>query len=526
MGASIDSAILITIDSLRYDRLGITHGASDCSPVLDAMARAGQWYTRAYCNSWYTQFSFPSIMSSTMPLDFGGYDRGVALRPRTLAEALRACGVRTAAFSTDAYLNAYYGYDRGFDTFHELFDVALLWQHVCRDYFGHDLARLNAGTLTRAQLYERAEPILARLLSYMLANAHRRETMHHGYHALHTMLFRHDPATRIAHFAREQARFVSAPRAYIDTLLTMPDVSPTTSASFPSALPPRRWRDRLTSALGGYPAKQSLSMVDAHDVVSMATEWIAQQGSAPSFAWLSLNDVHDLNFTHRTISPDTWRFRWRARGEGNDERFKHDLSLRFVDRAIGRLMASLARMRRLQSTLIVICADHGRTDDKTPFTGMFSDAVMRVPLIVSNPQLPSLTSAHPCALLDIAPTILAHLGHESEASFQGLPLHSTAARDRPHVVIEQLGGGPCDLYERQPLICLVGRDYKYVRSPDGRAWNNDLSATPRRGFEPVSTRNEPTNLTALRAVAEARYAKILTGTEGLANANSNARQRQ
>jgi len=109
MAAVISRVVLITVDSLRYDRLGCGGNRNPCSPALDRLAGRGICCSRAYAHGFCTQLSYPSIFTSTLPLDCGGYDRGILTRPRSLPEVMRENGFATVAFSCDPMLHGYYG---------------------------------------------------------------------------------------------------------------------------------------------------------------------------------------------------------------------------------------------------------------------------------------------------------------------------------------------------------------------------------------------------------------------------------
>ena len=432
----------------------------------------------------------------------------------SLAAACHERGLSTAGFSTDPYLNAYYGYDRGFDAFFELFDVTALWQHVCRDYIGHYARRFRDGAIDRAALQALVEPLLVRLLSYAADYYDRKlRAPERALCTMHSPLYAQDFVASAARIRSERAALERAPTAYVDTLLQMPDVTGAEQATG-NASTRTRVDDafmRVADALGAYSPKRYQPTVDAHDVVSLADAWIGAQGNAPFFAWLSLNDVHDLNFCHSWMSRATWRYRRRARKASDLSRLQADLSLQFVDDAIQRLLNALRRRGLLDSTLIVVCADHGRLDATSTSAGMFGDALIRVPLLFWHAGIEAAIDAHPCALLDVAPTMLELMGLGAEPAFRGVSLLSPKAAQRQHVIVEQLGGGPCDLARTDPTICLVGRTYKYAWAADGREWFNDLLERPRRGFVAPADDIARALLAPLREIARQRYAEIRAG---------------
>jgi arylsulfatase A-like enzyme len=97
---SAPSVLLVTIDTLRADRVGAYGYAAARTPNLDALAAQGALFLNAQSHSMFTGPSHASILSGRSPLstkflvNHQGLDPGV----ETLAEALGKAGYITAAF--------------------------------------------------------------------------------------------------------------------------------------------------------------------------------------------------------------------------------------------------------------------------------------------------------------------------------------------------------------------------------------------------------------------------------------------
>ena len=113
------SAVLITIDTLRADRLGCYGYARPTSPHIDALARQGMRFERARTTLPRTTQSIASILTGRLPKTHGA--RGLFARlPEanlTLAEALRQAGYRTAAVVSNTFLRPGQGFEQGFDSY-------------------------------------------------------------------------------------------------------------------------------------------------------------------------------------------------------------------------------------------------------------------------------------------------------------------------------------------------------------------------------------------------------------------------
>ena len=130
----IKRVIVIGIDCLRYDRLGVNGYPLKCSPTLDFLAKTGITCKNVFTHGCPTQFAYPPIFTSTLPLDFGGYDYGIKQRPITLAEVFKMQGFRTVGFSPSFWLDSFSGYDRGFDEFYAMNDIAGFWRNLSSIY--------------------------------------------------------------------------------------------------------------------------------------------------------------------------------------------------------------------------------------------------------------------------------------------------------------------------------------------------------------------------------------------------------
>jgi choline-sulfatase len=126
-GGPPPSVLLITVDTLRADRVGAYGDTLARTPSMDALARAGVTFARAFTPAPLTLPAHATLMTGLLPPQHGVRGNGgFALGPdhATLAEALRARGVRTAAFVGGFPLERRFGLARGFDHYDDAFDRA------------------------------------------------------------------------------------------------------------------------------------------------------------------------------------------------------------------------------------------------------------------------------------------------------------------------------------------------------------------------------------------------------------------
>ncbi len=116
--APAPSVLLITVDTLRADRVGAYGDAAARTPHIDGLARKGVRFESAFAAAPITLPSHATILTGLLPPAHGVRGNGsfaLGRGPRTLAEALRARGLRTAAFVGAAPLARGFGLERGFD---------------------------------------------------------------------------------------------------------------------------------------------------------------------------------------------------------------------------------------------------------------------------------------------------------------------------------------------------------------------------------------------------------------------------
>jgi arylsulfatase A-like enzyme/Flp pilus assembly protein TadD len=118
--AASPNVVLITIDTLRADRVGCYGYRQARTPNLDALAREGVMFRTAVSSVPLTLPSHCSILTGTYPTVHGvrdnlGYTMGDS--PPTLATILKQRGYSTAAFVGADVLDPQRGLNRGFDTY-------------------------------------------------------------------------------------------------------------------------------------------------------------------------------------------------------------------------------------------------------------------------------------------------------------------------------------------------------------------------------------------------------------------------
>src|SRR6185503_11358006 len=114
------NVLLVTIDTLRRDRLGAYGSAAGLTPTLDRLASSGVRYSHAHSHVPMTLPAHASILTGRTPRAHGVHVNGASRLDDavpTLATELKRAGYRTGAFVGAFVLDARYGLSRGFDEY-------------------------------------------------------------------------------------------------------------------------------------------------------------------------------------------------------------------------------------------------------------------------------------------------------------------------------------------------------------------------------------------------------------------------
>ena len=122
------NVLLVTIDTLRADRLGAYGNRRGLTPTLDALATSGVRFVHAWSHAPMTLPAHASILTGLLPPHHGVRNNGsyrLAAGPSTLGERLQASGYRTGAFVGAFVLDTRFGLNRGFDEYDDRYSTGV-----------------------------------------------------------------------------------------------------------------------------------------------------------------------------------------------------------------------------------------------------------------------------------------------------------------------------------------------------------------------------------------------------------------
>lgn len=415
------SLVLITVDCLRADHVGLFGYSRPVTPYLDSLAAESKIFSNAVVVGAPTYFSFPGIMASRYPLAFGRDVLGVAPEEPTLASTLHDAGYQTAAFlAGNPYLSARFGYDQGFEIFRDFLDSTVT-------NGPSDTANETNGSRITA-LNRRLERATAR-----------------------------NPWTAAAYqelYFRYCQWLASRENPSMDRLRRYPAADIIVDQA-------RAW----LSSLGDQPFFLWLHLMDPHHPYYPPHQALAAIGE-------------------QRINPGRARFLnsfWN-RGDIGARRLRrhreevvslYDAGIHWVDCQLSRLAQALQQFHRWDETIFVLTADHGEEflehDERYHSPVHLPETLIRVPLVVRVPGGKGSRIDTPLSHLHLAPTLLEALQVQIPGSFRGRSRWKEALdaslEDEP--VISECGDGGTNPFHakdrmRPRLISVRAGKYKLI----------------------------------------------------------------
>ncbi len=122
------SVVLVTVDTLRPDRLGAYRRTFNRTPAIDRLAAEGMLFETAYCDVPWTTASMSSVMtgqySNVHGVEFPTHRLDAAAV--TMAERFQQAGYQTGAVIGSFPLDSIYGLDQGFESYDQEFDRPMI----------------------------------------------------------------------------------------------------------------------------------------------------------------------------------------------------------------------------------------------------------------------------------------------------------------------------------------------------------------------------------------------------------------
>jgi arylsulfatase A-like enzyme len=489
--------LFLTVDALRADRMSLHGYNRPTTPSLEKLAARAMVFDEAVSLASFTQPSYPSILTSSRPLSFGGYDHGAFGRPATVFEKFHDERYETYALSTFQWVSRIAGYDRGIDHEISLFVLNTL-VGVASVILRNHIERFRDSIINAEELAGEAEPHLMRLfdvLEHYVDNVRtqsRKDEFRHS--RLRRDSYDYDRVQRICQ--AHKAAFLADKTEYVQKHFMQPFqahewlgkewrlarqtgglireatgriVNRTLASISPSrasarAMAAKRYvdggalADRIIRAMkehkGDKPFMIWTHFLDTHVPYcpGRAGKWHREAGRY--LAALGYDSRLDpaIAVSGRPQTPEQWEA-WSA---------FYDATVLYVDEQIGRIVDSLDEMGLAEETLIVFCADHGEElgdhGDISHHFRLYSHNV-RVPLMFAGAGVTPGRSEALATLIDILPSMTEIAGIVADDSWEGKSVFSPEVAGRSNVVLESFHGGSC-AFDHKPAY-MAARDRRF-----------------------------------------------------------------
>lgn len=171
------NVLVIAVDTLRADYLGLYGKGGDPSPVLDALGADAVVFEQAYAAASWTRSSFASLWSSRIPSSHNAATKAARLPDEVelLSEVLMDAGVTTANLANNINVTSTFNFDQGYATF--LYESPAYAFGATESVFGltfykviHKLNEKLGGAKHVETFYQPAEVVLADAKAFIEAN--------------------------------------------------------------------------------------------------------------------------------------------------------------------------------------------------------------------------------------------------------------------------------------------------------------------------------------------------------------------
>ena len=439
--------ILLVVDGLRGDVLFDEYNKDTFNGAFSKFIDKGLVFETTFSNGCPTQTSMNSLLTSSYPLDEGGYDFGLLTRKKhqSFVSELQKHGVQTFGLASCPWNSSFFGFDHGYDCHHDFFNSLALIDPVLNSIYSPN--SILCKEFTGLKLYiAKLQQFFDRQMKVFIAN--RRGDSASSYCS--TRSFK--KINRLVSFI-EGGRFFR----FDDRLIKL------------RALTFLKKVINKFFLIIGFPYKFFVSenIFLLRDIKKhFFDEIISFCSVGKSFASLHIMDLHDL-------------YRGKVFSKNVDSDKAYRSSLKYLDAELDGLIERFSK--EMENPVFILCGDHGSYNAQ-PNRGVASqnnyDSVYRENITTFlgfyGPSIKPSMRKNVVSLLDLGPTIcgLFDIKHPNS---KGRDLFDNKASEFGYSIAETIGPGPCFVDSRPITISvtdsnsqLILREYltKYNRLTD------------------------------------------------------------
>lgn len=503
------NVIFLLVDSLRFDRLGVGGNNPSPSPVIDQLLQEGLFFTNAYSPGCPTEFAYPALHTGKLPLDDGGYEKGISDRNRSIGNIFKDNGYFTGAFIEDACPSSF-GYQSGFhDAFHVYdfsrfvgwFDKYVLYarrMHANGKKSLHDSAKLLVEYLDG--LFDDMLEYCSFMISSIEQEALSESLLLHDYdfNAL-SFEIRHEKEMyqrnrsgyaeelvlnkksssfqkirALSKHHQAHAGTLDVDKAAFPFLLI--NMTRTILSFFQRRVHYRALVKCIKRLLVGH--YRAVFFPSGGYLIDNLIRWIDRRtGDKPFFAWVHTVDVHEQNFTtfdipggrtrmHKELAAVLeWSNSCKSYPRRNGSIF-YDCAIRYTDIQVGRLVDALKERGIYDNTVIVLASDHGHVSTGWPLrenisiVNDFYDELYHVVFGMNGNGIREYRYDALFSTVDALPVLIWQLGLQSDFNKEAYDTEKGGIPKRDYVIMEDLGPGPSDFNAKPIRVCVRSESRK------------------------------------------------------------------
>lgn len=446
--SEIKRVFLIGVDSLIYKRTSMGGAKLNVCPTLKRLSDEGINCSNNYSHSGPTQFSLPSVFTSSLPLDYNGYDKGIIDRPNSLVEILRQEGFETFGTLSNTWTSELGGYDRGFDSTTDGYSIDTVWASASI-YINYFNERLSNGDIS---LNERDRLVLNHV-EKLLA---------------HTRVYCEKVIHESGKFNNDE-KFIDIYKYNFKNILQLIPERIATAAHA---------EEILANLIGLYGLPKRLQPLFHKNFAS--ADWmfdsilarLDQSQAEKTMSFTFLEDPHELNTCRGHGSylranansllasiPSSERYRriykyFDSTYRDVSSSILYDASVKYVDDSLERFIEGLKIRSILDESLIIIFSDHGTSFNNSFNPASFEEDYLNVPMIFWSSHMKPKNIHTLTSLMDLAPTTLELLNIEIPETYRGIPVIDSGISSRGYIIHENAGRGPCDIPNKKLYVGL------------------------------------------------------------------------
>jgi membrane-anchored protein YejM (alkaline phosphatase superfamily) len=462
------NVIIILIDALRYDRLVQGGYKYNLTPNLNKIIKNSTFFENHFANGCPTSISFPSIFTSTYPLDFNGYNSGIKDRPKTFAEVFVANGYDTFGVTSAHPSGDHFHYNRGFRLYENLLDFYQWFRQNLKVYLREDLIKYKENEISKSEILKKLSinylSVLNSTIKYITQfenlgldgkNFNIRKNKNKIIYEI--KLLKENPEAILQKFldfdylyylflGEEHVNFIK--KKYI--------------------LIKENIRVKINKVINLFPRRK---IYQAGEIFERFKIYKKKNNNKKFLAFIHLFDVHESkNFVFKfSFSFLISFFKLIILRKFKFGGFIYDLSVILVDKEIGHFFKYLKKEEVLDNSYIAISSDHGMVAGfpkrsktnlslKTDLSQNFYDEFIKVPLILY-PKVENVNTNKLTSHIDFAPTILNLCNIENIREFKGSSILNPNYQN-DYVLSENTGSGLCDVKNKNIYICLRNKEIK------------------------------------------------------------------